>query len=62
MTESTTDTARYAKCIEVSRRIRWDIDDDVIRGREFDFSEKFLPDTISRVDQLEFLNGNEKIV
>ena len=25
---------RYAKCIEVSKRIRWDIDRDVIRGRQ----------------------------
>jgi len=27
---------RYAKCIEVSKRIRWEIDRDVIRGRKFD--------------------------
>jgi hypothetical protein len=30
-----TDTARYAKCIEVSRRVRRDIDKDVIRSRDF---------------------------
>ena len=35
---------RYAKCIEVSKRIRWEIDRDVIRGRSFDVSKKFLPD------------------
>ena len=34
---------RYARCIEVSRRVRWDNDNDIIRGREFDFSQKFLP-------------------
>ena len=28
-------SARYAKCIEVSKRIRWNIDRYVIRGREF---------------------------
>jgi len=54
------DTDRYAKCIEVSRRVRWDIDKDVIRGRSFDFSQKFLPDGISKVDQFEFLNADEK--
>lgn len=27
------DSARYAKCVEVSKRIRWDIDRDVIRDR-----------------------------
>lgn len=36
--------ARYAKCIEVSKRINWDIDQDIIRDRRFDFSKKFLPD------------------
>jgi hypothetical protein len=60
-TEYAVDTPRYAKCIEVSRRIRWDIDKDVIRGREFDFSEKFLPDTISGIDRLWFLDERGKI-
>ena len=54
------DEDRYAKCIEVSKRVRWDIDQDVIRGRNFDFSQKFLPDGISKVDQLEFLDNDEK--
>lgn len=55
-----TDTPRYAKCIEVSKRIRWDIDRDVIRGRQFDFSKKFLPDGISKLDRLAFLSDQEK--
>jgi hypothetical protein len=54
------DAGRYAKCIEVSKRIRWDIDRDVIRGRRFDFSRKFLPDGISRVNELEFLSAEER--
>jgi hypothetical protein len=54
------DSERYAKCIEVSRRVRWDIDQDVFRDRKFDFSQKFLPDGISKVDQLEFLDNDEK--
>ena len=44
------ETERYSKCIEISKKVRWDIDKDVIRGREFDFSKKFLPDGISKVD------------
>ena len=51
---------RYAKCIEVSKRIRWDIDRDVIRGRRFDFSRKFLPDAISKVNELDFLDADER--
>lgn len=55
-----TGNQRYAKCIEVSKRIRWDIDRDVIRGRTFDFSKKFLPDGISKVADLEFLGADER--
>jgi hypothetical protein len=52
--------SRYAKCIEVSKRIRWDIDRDVVRGRKFDFSRKFLPDGLSLVNSLEFLDAAER--
>ena len=55
----TTDTTRYAKCVEVSKRIRWDTDRDVIRGRSFDFGRKFLPDGLSKVGQLPFLTPAE---
>ncbi len=54
-----TTTQRYAKCIEVSKRIRWDIDRDVIRGRQFDFDKKFLPDGLSKVNELAFLEPAE---
>ena len=50
---------RYAKCIAASKRIRWDIDNDVFRGRRFDFSRKFLPDGLSRVTDLAFLRPDE---
>ena len=58
--EPQVDSARYAKCIEVSKRIRWDIDRDVIRGRRFDFTKRFLPDGLSKVDRLNFLTANEQ--
>jgi hypothetical protein len=53
-------SVRYAKCIDISRRIRWDIDKDVIRGRNFDFSKKFLPDGLSRMDKVAFLTAGDK--
>ena len=58
VTQQQQDAGRYAKVIEVSKRIRWDIDRDVIRGREFDFSRKFLPDGISKVNELDFLGAD----
>jgi len=56
----TEDTGRYANCIEVSKRIRWDIDEDVIRGRQFDVHKKFLPDGLSQVNDIAFINDWEK--
>ena len=52
-------SARYAQCIEASKRVRWEIESDVIRGRRFDFGRKFLPDGLSRVGDLPFLSGDE---
>ncbi len=59
-TEYRTDTERYGKCIAASKRVHWEIDRDVIRGREFDFTQKFLPDSLSLVNDLEFLDEDEK--
>ncbi len=53
-------TARYAKCIEASKRVRWDIDRDVIRGRDFDFTKKFLPDRLSQIVHFDIANPDER--
>ena len=58
--EYAVDTRRYAKCIEVSKRVRWDIERDLIRGRNFDFCRKFLPDGLSKIEQLPFLDAADK--
>ena len=60
MIQHQTDTRRYAKSVEASKRVRFDIDRDVIRGRKFDFSQKFLPDGLSKVDGLGFLSAAEQ--
>jgi len=57
--ETSVDTPRYARCIENSKRIRWDIDRDVLRGRSFDLAKKYLPDGLSRVGELAFLTPAE---
>jgi hypothetical protein len=53
-------TARYARVISASKRIRWDIDDDVIRGRTLGNSQKFLPDGLSLANELAFLTPLER--
>lgn len=55
-----TDTPRYARAIAASRRARWEIDADVIRGRDFDPAHAFLPAGLSLVDTLEFLTPDER--
>jgi len=54
-----TDTQRYARCIEVSKRVRFDIERDVIRSRTLDKGKKFLPDGLSKAHELEFLRPAE---
>lgn len=54
------DSSRYARCIDISKRIRWDIDKDVIRNRTLDTNQKFLPDNLSLVHELDFLTDSEQ--
>jgi hypothetical protein len=58
--QSIAPTERYARAIAASKRIRWDIDNDVIRGRALDVTQKYLPDGLSLVDQLPFLTAQER--
>jgi hypothetical protein len=58
--QSNVDSMRYAKIVEVSKRVRFDIDRDVIRGRRFDFGHRFLPDGLSKINRLDFLGVDDK--
>jgi hypothetical protein len=53
-------TRRYAKAIEVSKRVRWEIERDVIKGRRFNFGKKFLPDGLTRLDRSSLANPGER--
>src|SRR5246500_1413034 len=52
--------SRYARCIQSSKRVYWDIDEDVIRGRHFDAAHKFLPDGLSLADAFKTLSADER--
>jgi hypothetical protein len=52
--------SRYARCIQSSKRVYWDIDEDVIRGRRFDAAHKFLPDGLSLADAFMTLSPDER--
>ena len=52
-------TSRYARIVKMSKKVEWQIDRDLMRGRDFDFSSKFLPDGLSYVDRLPFLGEDD---
>src|SRR6516162_11047638 len=54
------DGNRYARCIQSSKRVHWEIDQDVIRGRHFDAAHKFLPDGLSLADRFTTLTPDEQ--
>ena len=54
------DRDRYARCIRASKKVSWDIERDVIGGRIFDTSEKYLPDGLSLTPNFFTLSESEK--
>src|SRR5688572_7291087 len=54
------ETERYARAVESSKRVRWDIEKDVIRGRRFDTGHKFLPDGLSLAGEFATLSPSER--
>lgn len=58
-TDESSRSARYARCVKMSKKAEWQIDRDLIRGRSFDFTRKFLPDGLSKVNEIGFLSPAE---
>ena len=50
---------RYAQVVRLSKKSEWQIDRDLLQDRGFDFSRKFLPDGLSRVETLRFLTPDD---
>lgn len=59
-TPTSSATAIYAKAVANTQRVRWDIDRDVIRSRHFDLSKPFLPEGLTLVDELGFLQADDR--
>src|SRR5262247_701380 len=51
---------RYARAVAASKRVRWSIEEDVIRQRRFDTGQKFLPDGLSKLKEFGFLSEDEQ--
>ena len=50
----------YADCLSNSLKTAWSVE-DCFRGRDFDFSKRFLPDRIAGVNHIGCLNDTEKL-
>jgi len=50
----------YLRAIAASKRARWEIDHDVLRGRALELQHKYLPDGLSLAHSLEFLSPDAR--
>jgi hypothetical protein len=57
-TGENSDVFRYARCIAVSKRVRWTVE-DVIQGRTFDTEHNFLPDGFAKAAEFPSLSSEE---
>ena len=52
-------TYSYQDCLDNSKKVAWK-EDEVFAGKHFDFSKRFLPNTLSGVNEITCLNNDEK--
>ena len=55
-----TEHDRYTRALTASKRARWNLEEDLLRGRRLDLTQKFLPDGLSLVNELTFLTPPER--
>jgi hypothetical protein len=56
----TAETYDYRDTIAASQKVNWQIEDIVGGDKKLDFSKRFMPESLARVEQLPFLNNDEK--
>ncbi|MEM9176037.1 MAG: diiron oxygenase [Myxococcota bacterium] len=50
----------FARCVEVSERVAWRLDDVMPKGTRLDFSLPFLPEALARTAPLSMLDARER--
>ena len=50
----------YRETIAASQRVNWNIEDIIGGDKQLDFSKPFMPESLARVNELSFLNADEK--
>lgn len=52
----------YQDTLVTSQRINWRIEDIIGGDKKFDLSKPFMPESLARVDELDFLTNEEKLL
>jgi hypothetical protein len=55
-------TYSYAETLAAQERITWRVEDLIGRDKPFDFSKPFLPESLARVESLDFLLPEEQLL
>src|SRR3954469_3008049 len=55
-----TSSTPYLRAVLASKRARWELDHDVLRGRSLEQEHKYLPDGLSLAHTLKFLSPSER--
>src|SRR3954464_125265 len=52
----------YRENLAASQKVNWRIEDIIGGDKKLDFSKRFMPEALARVEKLSFLNDDEKRV
>lgn len=52
----------YQNVLAASERVNWQVEDLIGDGRRFDFTRRFMPEALARVESISFLTPREKCV
>ncbi len=52
----------YRETLDASQKVNWAIDDVIGGDKKLDFSKRFMPESLARVDELPFLIDSERTV
>src|SRR6188768_4153323 len=52
----------YRDTLAASQKVNWRIEDIIGGDKKLDFTKRFMPESLARVEQLPFLNDKEKLV
>ena len=50
----------YRDTIAASQKVNWQVEDIIGGDKKLDFSKRFMPEALARVEELNFLNDDEK--